>query len=262
MNYLYSATTNSAFSSVHPVIRLLFALCTLVMALMSTSLVFSVLLFTAMFYISTKVLGVRLRVMSRLMQIPFTFLLLGSLAVVLEFGITKTNLHTYLFYSEFLSLGISKHGLIQGALLMAKSMSAVSVLYVLLFSLPVPELIHALQCLGLGGLFTELMLLIYRQLFVMIEVAETIKFAQQCRGGYRGFQSSIKNYIQLISRMFVLSFKRANDLYNAMESRGYQGEIRVLHKEYTVPLKHIFIFAFAEFTVALGLWYSLKLTGL
>ena len=53
----------------------------------------------------------------------------------------------------------------------------------------------------------------------------------------------------MVSVLFIRSFKRANALYDAMESRCYDGTIHVLNE--TVPPKKKNILAIAVFEIVL-----------
>ena len=57
--------------------------------------------------------------------------------------------------------------------------------------------------------------------------------AQKARLGNRDLKTSIQSFGQMASVVFVRALKQSDALYNAMESRCYDGEIRVLSGEYT-----------------------------
>ena len=55
--------------------------------------------------------------------------------------------------------------------------------------------------------------------------------AQESRLGNRNFRTRIRSFGGMGAALFVLALKRANALYDAMESRCYDGRIRVLSQE-------------------------------
>ena len=55
--------------------------------------------------------------------------------------------------------------------------------------------------------------------------------SQNSRLGYRDIKTSYKSLGALASTLFIRSFKRANDLYTALEARGYNGELKVLEEQ-------------------------------
>ena len=70
-----------------------------------------------------------------------------------------------------------------------------------------------------------------------MKIANEIYVSQDSRMGYARLKRRFISMGQLISVLFVRTFKRSKDLYMAMESRGYNGELRVLEEEYPVSVK-------------------------
>ena len=93
------------------------------------------------------------------------------------------------------------------------------------------DILEVLKKLHLPALIIELMLLIYRFIFVFLETASAIMTAQESRLGNRNFRTRIRSFGGMGAALFVLALKRANALYDAMESRCYDGRIRVLSQE-------------------------------
>ena len=74
------------------------------------------------------------------------------------------------------------------------------------------------------------MLLIYRAIFVLLDIASAIQTAQNCRLGNRTFRSKLSCMGQMLSVLLVRSLKKSSLLYDAMESRLYDGKIQVLEE--------------------------------
>jgi len=70
--------------------------------------------------------------------------------------------------------------------------------------------------------------LVYRYIFVLLEIAAQIRNAQECRLGYATLKTGLYSMGQLISNLFIRAYRQAERTYIAMESRGYTGEIRTL----------------------------------
>ena len=123
-------------------------------------------------------------------------------------------------------------GLKKGGQMILTALASVSSLYVLSFNTPMTEILDVLKRLHFPGLFIELMLLTYRFIFILMEGASAIMTAQKARLGNRDLKTSIQSFGQMASVVFVRALKQSDALYNAMESRCYDGEIRVLSGEY------------------------------
>ena len=100
------------------------------------------------------------------------------------------------------------------------------------------EIITVLQRLKVPTIITELMMLIYRFIFVFLETAFSIKRAQSSRLGYVSLKISYRSLSRLFSALLGKVFVKSQELYNAMAARGYTGEIKVLTKKYPVSLSN------------------------
>jgi len=90
-------------------------------------------------------------------------------------------------------------------------------------------LCEALERLKLPRIFVIQLLFLYRYLFVLLEETFRMLRAKDARSfGKRG--SEIKTFIRLISILLVRTVERAERIYQAMLSRGFRGEIKVLKR--------------------------------
>ena len=133
-----------------------------------------------------------------------------------------------------------------GALLWAVALSAVSCLYFLSLNTTMTDILGVFRKLHVPELMIELMLLIYRFIFVLLETASAITTAQKSRLGNRNYRTKVRAFGSMGSALFIQAFRRANALYDAMESRCYDGTIRVLSEEQPVRKKEICYIAVFE----------------
>lgn len=92
----------------------------------------------------------------------------------------------------------------------------------------------------------ELMLLIYRFIFVLSDIASAISASQAARLGNKNFSTSCKSFGALGSVLFIRAFAKSSRLYDAMESRCYDGTIRVLQEQYPPRKKEVVWIALFE----------------
>ncbi|MDP4209851.1 MAG: cobalt ECF transporter T component CbiQ [Bacteroidota bacterium] len=240
---------------VHPALKLWFVLLAMVAGLLSQSLVFSAILLVVCGLVSVWFSGIRAGQYLRWLFIPFFFILFGVITIAIEIHSSKNpsiiSIHLLNSYLE-----VSQPSLMKALLLLTKSLSVTALFFMLILTTPVYDLIAVIRGKR-SSLFVELVMLIYRQIFVISEVAANIRTAQQTRLAYQGFGSSVQSYVQLISRTFVLSFRRSSDMYNAMESRCFDGEINMLPRKFIWKTQYIVIAVSAEIL----LWGSWCLTS-
>ena len=118
-----------------------------------------------------------------------------------------------------------------------------------------PDILMVLDKLHCPKLLIELMLLIYRFIFVLLDTAYHISTAQDCRLGNCNYKTSLKSFAAMCSTLMVRAVKRSNALYNSMETRCYDGTIRILN-ENQPPKKHVIflITLFELFLLILFIW--------
>ncbi len=92
-----------------------------------------------------------------------------------------------------------------------------------------PGICHALRRLGFSSLFVSQLLFLYRYLFVLAEEAMRITRARDMRSfGRRGFGVAV--FVRLVGVLFLRTVDRAERIYRAMLSRGFQGDIPTLRR--------------------------------
>lgn len=189
----------------------------------------------------------------RLFLIPAAFLLLGTGALVVN--LSGKPLDAFALPAGDWYITGSRAAIRQAAGLCATAFAAVSCLYFLALNTTMPDIMGVLSKLHLPSFFIELMLLIYRFIFILLETASSIMTAQESRLGNRDLRTSVRSFGGMGSALLLLALKRSNMLYDAMESRCYDGQIRVLSREYPPRKKEIIgIAGFEAFLLFLAVW--------
>lgn len=189
----------------------------------------------------------------KLLTAPLIFLILCTLAIVLNFQKTPLDLFAIPIGNSYLTSG--RESLRYAIQLILTALSSVSCLYFLALNTPMPEILGIFRKLRCPKLIIELMLLIYRFIFILLASASEISVSQRCRLGNKDFRTSMKSFGMLGSSLLIRAFMRSNQLYNAMEARCYDGTIHVLSEHY--PPKKTVIAAIVLFDTALfifALW--------
>lgn len=127
-------------------------------------------------------------------------------------------------------LGVTQAGLQTALHLFFKALGSVSCLYYLSLSTPMTDVLAVLRRLKVPRLLVEMMGLIYRFIFVFLETAENMLTAQNSRLGYATLPAGYRSLAALMSNLFIRAYKRSDELYTALEARGYDGELNVLEE--------------------------------
>lgn len=73
----------------------------------------------------------------------------------------------------------------------------------------------------------ELMILIYRFIFIFLEEATAIRKAQSLRFGYHGIKNSYRSFGMLVNTLFNRVMKRYNEMVVTLDVKLYQGEFHI-----------------------------------
>lgn len=232
--YAYS----SKLKVINPAEKMFFALITLGVCLWANNCIVSMLVISLMTFLITKVGKTKLSIFIKLMMVPIAFLIIGILTIVISYSL---NRETFLVSIKFFNgwIGVSESGIFQGINMFLKVMGSLSCLYFISLTTPMIDVISVLSKLRIPSFLIELISLVYRFIFIILETSEMMFISQNSRLGYRDIRTSYKSLGALASTLFIRSFKRANDLYTALEARGYNGELKVLEEK---PQKRSYIY--------------------
>ena len=237
--------------------KFVYALATLCLCIVSRSILLALLVLAVNGFLTVKKGGIPFFRYRNLMLVPLVFLLLSTLAIIIN--ISRTPLDAYAIPVGSFYITGSCQSLFRGLQLIMTAMASVSCLYFLALNTPMTDILNELRKLRIPGLILELMLLIYRFIFVLLEIASNILTAQKSRLGNRDFKTSVKSFGSMASVLFVRSLKKSGALYDAMESRCYDGAIHVLTENYPPRRTEILlIFVFEMLLLLLTIWSKLQ----
>lgn len=215
---------NNKLSTVHPGEKFIFFALTVAICLAMTSPATSaaVLMVTAAAVIVLA--GVPWQLYLKLMLIPASFLVAGVITVAITF--TRTN-HDFIWAVQVgaYHAGLTAGGLETAGELLLRSLGAVSCLYFLALTTPITDTVSILRGLRVPTLVIELMVLIYRFIFTMLETAGRIYTAQSSRLGYRNLRTSYVSLSTLVLSLFVKSYRQSQAVYDALLARCYDGRL-------------------------------------
>ena len=126
-----------------------------------------------------------------------------------------------------IALSATREGLQLGALAAARVLGATSVLVLLGMVVPAHALFRALLWFRLPRGLVEVGLLMYRFIFVLLDIAADMATAQTLRLGYCGAARSIRSVGTLAGAVLVKSLDQAARTSEAMVLRGYAGTMPV-----------------------------------
>ncbi len=232
----------------HPLEKLLPALTLLVLTLALPLLSIGPLVLAATVLATVRGAGVPLQTVMSVLAAPAAFLLAGIpfLAISLSF-------------TAGFSLHFSPDGLLLALETSVRALAAASCLTFLILTTPLTDLVPLLRRVGIPAGIVELILLIYRLIFVFTERALTGRQAQAARLGYSGIQRGVRSAGWLAGALFQRALEQARRLEIGLAARGYCGELRVLTPER--PLSWPRLTIVMAFVVLIGVMGGLLASG-
>lgn len=109
-----------------------------------------------------------------------------------------------------------------------RAQAAASCLLLLAATTPTPDLVRGLRRLGLPAEITEIALLTWRFLFLLLDGAAAIHAAQDARLGWYGWRRSIRSLGLLIAQLLPRAMDGARRLEIGLAARGFAGPLPML----------------------------------
>lgn len=163
---------------------------------------------------------------------PASFVILSVIVIAFFFGGGQE-----LFGFNILGyrLGINVEGLEMAFLVFSRTLGGMTCLFFLALTTPMVELFAVLKRSRLPDSFIEISMMMYRYIFVFLEVALSIKYAQTVRLGYKDLRTSLNSLAMLASTLFLRSWEQGEKIFISMNARCYDGKMAFY--EETRPLK-------------------------
>ena len=163
-------------------------------------------------------------------EIPFGFIL-KKVAIVSPFAVFIGIFNPLLDPGQvvlFQGMTISAGWLSFFSILLKFSLS-VSAALLLVSTTSFPGVCHACRQLGVPSIFVSQLLFLYRYIFVLMEETMRIVRARDMRS-FAGRGRGIRVFVRIIGTLFLRTVERAERVYDAMLSRGFQGDMPVLKR--------------------------------
>lgn len=177
-----------------------------------------------MVILTIRVAGIPIKSYLKALRIPMIFLITSLIMIVLSI-----NDISYIYFIKVgnTSIGITGDSLEKGLELLIMVISSLSSIYFLILTTPMEYIIMGLKKLGLPSLIIELMVLIYRSIFIFLEEAYSIHLSQSIRFGYINNKNSLRSVSLLISSLFIRVLIKHKKMNIALECKLYNGEFKL-----------------------------------
>lgn len=221
----------------NPTFKVAFSVVILILCITLENPYVSALIIISMAYLTIVKGGLSASQYLSILKIPMMFILLGTFTIAIDFS--KQPMGQYNLYLGLCYIFTSQDKIKEVVFLILKVFAAISALQMMTLSTPSSEIIYVLRKAHVPKLIIELMNLIYRYIFILIDSYSNMKNSAESRLGYCDFKTSCYTFGNIASNMLVVSLKKANTYYDAMESRCYDGDLIFLEESKKVELIQI-----------------------
>ena len=248
----------SRLSTVSPFVKLAFSVAVLLLCVAADSAAIGLIVSVGMLWACLVCSGAPARYVFSLMTIPVLFIVLSCLAIVFDVGWEPLGFFDIPLFGIYLSA--TAQSLRDALLLFFRAYGAVVCLYFLSLNTPMQEILEVLRVLRIPRLVIELMYLIYRYIFLLLDVQNRMTIAAQSRLGYADRHNAWYTFTHISGNLLASSFRRSGACFDAMEARCYDGTLRFLTRQAPFRWRHAIVCALC-FLLLAAVTFVLKWKG-
>lgn len=226
---LYAEIDRSAYANElakwSPVTKAFFALSVLVLCVTAQSIIVPIIISVICTVLILGLAKVKPHLYADLLVYPTIMVILSSIIIALFFGGGDPLVE---IPSPWIVWSIYKSGVEMGINTFFRVEGALSSLFFLVLTTPITDLCLILRRIHVPKVLVEMSLLIYRYIFVFLEISAKMTTAQKLRLGGTGWLKRIRDLSLLASNLFIRTLEQGERTFVAMNARGYDGTIHVL----------------------------------
>jgi cobalt/nickel transport system permease protein len=210
-----------AFRHIHPGTKILLGLGSLIICLLSPWPVVPL--------VSGVILSLVLILLARVSPVVYGEVLLGPAIfmvfsiIVLLFLVGGGPIVLQFDPLPGFSLSITEGAIREGTLVLCRVFGCSVSLFFIVLTTPMTDLFNLMKRAWIPAEVIDLMMIMYRYIFIFYGHAKEIYNAQIMRLGYRRPRESLRSFSMLCGILFISSWNAGEDLIRAMDCRGYNG---------------------------------------
>jgi cobalt/nickel transport system permease protein len=188
-----------------------------------------------MVLLAVRLAGLSVRTFGRVLLFEGAFMVLATIGVVLSLSLVDPrSISPWAVRLGPVWISSSPASLYLGVSLVGRALGAASAMNFLALTTPLVDLLELFRRWRVPVILVDIMVVVYRFIFVLLESLDRMYMAQDSRLGYNTSYFRAMNSAALLgSRLFIDAFQRSRRLQTALDSRGYDGgDLRVLPSTY------------------------------
>lgn len=229
----------SKISDWNPTFKVILAIVLAIFSISTNSIIIPITITIAMLWLTVFKGEIDLEYYFKLLLLPMGFAVLSCISIAFNVSskpIGDINIEVFSLY-----IILTKSSIYKVTLIMTKALGAISCMYMMSLSTPSHEIIGVLHKIKVPPIVTELMNIIYRYIFILMDVQSRMHTSAKSRLGYCDMKTSYYSFSSIAANLLIISFKKASMYFDALEARCYDGELKFLTEEKPLQIKHLVI---------------------
>ena len=189
---------------------------------------------------------------AELFIVPFWFAIMSVAGIILITG-GQDIFWQWNILPSF-SLSITRESINQGMFVFSRVIGGMSAMIFIALTTPMTDIFIVFRQCRVPEVVIDLMMIIYRTIFILIDQVIQIYQAQVMRLGYSTYRESLHSFATLCGAAFIASWDAGEDLIRAMDARCYDGKFALLGESRPVervPCIAVVIFLFLSTAVVI-----------
>lgn len=218
------AYTNKLSES-NPFLKFMVVVIALAITTTIRSIYINIIIFAGMFFMTTVAAEIPVLKYCKILSIPIGFLLVSTIAILIS--VSKIDIFLYRIDIFGYYVGITKSSVEESIYLVTRVLASISTTFFLGLTTPLNNLVKVFLKLHLPKSLIELIVLIYRSIFIFLEEANEIYIGQELKFGYSNFKNSLKSTGLLLRSLFLRVILRYKEMVVILECKLYDGEFKL-----------------------------------
>ena len=235
----------NALRGVNTYLKLAVGLGTLLLSLISTGFVAPLFIALAMTGALLALARIDLRTMVEVYAAPCSFAVLSVAVIVLVSG--GGNPAWSWQPLSWLSLSVTPESVNVGFYVLCRTLGGMASLLFIALTTPMTDLFVVMRQCRVPSVLIELVMVVYRTIFTLLDQLVRCYHAQVMRLGYSTRRESIRSFATLCGAVFIASWNAGEDQIRARDMRCYDGKLVMLGE--TRPVEARAALAVAGFLV-------------
>jgi cobalt/nickel transport system permease protein len=223
-NTIDSIAFNNNLKDVNPKLKVIFAILSLFVCVVSKSVVVPLIIAFIMIYLTLFKAKVPKKIYLALLTPAVGF----GIFTLIFMGFWYGKIAIYSFKIFGFTVEFYKEGLEMGLLVFSRMLGGVTSTLFLALTTPMTEIFYILRSLKVPSVVVDIAMMMYRYIFVLLDEMIRMQNAQETRLGYKDLKTTYKSMGMLASNLFIRTWERGEQLFITMSSRCYDGELKTL----------------------------------